>query len=525
MADDGVRLSEPARSVWAKSPAGDGAWLPLWQHMDDSADVAGLLFDKWLARGVVEFMSYEFAGREDDARKAVTFLAGIHDLGKATPAFAIQHDLLAQRMRSRGLGMPNTKLQLDDRHLAHHAVAGHQLLIRWLIAAGWRRAEARTWGVVLGGHHGVPPDAVTEQAATPDDVPHLYGRDLWESVQDELAQRVAVRTGAINRLADWQGLKLSQQFQVLVTGLVIVSDWIASNDEMFPYLPGELPEVSSHTDRAVTALDALQLPQPWRLKRPTADVVELFGARFDLPVGARPRPVQHVVADVARQMPEPGLMIVEAPMGEGKTEAALAAAEILAERWEAGGLLVALPTQATADAMFNRIVAWLDRMGAGDQDVGGAIVLTHGKARFNRLFQGLMAAGRWREIGTDDVYATKRCADGRKRHRTGHAVVAHSWLSGRKKAQLANFTIGTIDQLLFAGLKSRHLMLRHLGLAGKVAVLDEIHAYDAYMNSYLTKVVTWLVPRQATFALLMVAARLMTLRSRGSVTWVLRQMM
>ena len=34
-----------------------------------------------------------------------------------------------------------------------------------------------------------------------------------------------------------------------------------------------------------------------------------------------------------------------------------------------------------------------------------------------------------------------------------------------------------------------------------------------------------LVPRQATLALLMVAARLMTLRSFGSVAWVLRQRM
>lgn len=492
MADNDVRLSEPARSVWAKSLTEDGTWLPLWQHMDDSADVAGLLFDEWLAPSVVEFMADEFGGKADDARTALTFLAGIHDLGKATPAFAVQDVHLAQRMRALGLYMPETKLQLDDRHLAHHAVAGHHLLIRWLVAAGWRRGVARTWGVVLGGHHGVPPDSVTEQGATPDDIPHLYGRDLWESVRDELAQRVTVRTGASDRLTDWQGLKLSQQFQVLATGLVIVADWIASNDELFPYLPGELPEVQDHTDRAATALSALRLPRSWRLQSTAADVAELFAARFDLPAGAKPRPVQHVVAEVARRMPEPGLMIVEAPMGEGKTEAALTAAEILADRWGAGGLLVALPTQATTDAMFDRIVAWLDRMGAGDQDVGGAILLSHGKARFNRLFRGLMAAGRAREIGADDAHATKRGPDGRRQHRSGHAVAAHSWLSGRKKAQLANFTIGTIDQLLFAGLKSRHLMLRHLGLAGKVVVLDEIHAYDAYMNSYLTKVLTWL---------------------------------
>src|SRR5690606_21090604 len=78
-------------------------------------------------------------------------------------------------------------------------------------------------------------------------------------------------------------------------------------------------------------------------------------------------------------------------------------------------------------------------------------------------------------------------------HRAASAeLIAHQWLKGRKKAMLASFGVGTIDQLLFMGLKSRHLALRHLALAGKVVVIDEAHAYDTYMNSYLDRVLSWL---------------------------------
>lgn len=71
-------------------------------------------------------------------------------------------------------------------------------------------------------------------------------------------------------------------------------------------------------------------------------------------------------------------------------------------------------------------------------------------------------------------------------------LVAHAWLRGRKKAMLSSFVAGTIDQLLFAGLKSRHLALRHLAIAGKVVVIDEAHAYDTYMSVYLDRVLSWL---------------------------------
>lgn len=73
-----------------------------------------------------------------------------------------------------------------------------------------------------------------------------------------------------------------------------------------------------------------------------------------------------------------------------------------------------------------------------------------------------------------------------------HRVQVHQWFRGNKQVLLANFVIGTVDQLLLAALAQKHVMLRHLGLAGKVVIIDECHAYDTYMNCYLDRTLEWL---------------------------------
>lgn len=469
--------------MWAKSLNDDGEWLPLWQHMDDAADVAGDLFDTWLASSTRALIAEPFGGDAASSLAAVRFLAGCHDIGKATPAFAIQDQLLATQMRDLGLAMPSAKTDLLDRKRVHHSLAGHHLLRRWLLDHGWSARTVGAWAVIVGGHHGVPPDDLSVTGGSPMEYPDLYGQGSWTAVQRELVDRMAVRTGATNHLEIWRQARLSAQWQVVVSALVILADWIASNESLLPFHGDGLPEDRDDEVRAAHALNQLALPPPWRPEEFAGTVDQLFAARFELPLEAQPRPVQRAACDVAGQMSHVGLMIIEAPMGEGKTEAALAAAEVMARRWGCGGLMVALPTQATSDAMFARVVDWLDQLGSNDELVG-AVTLSHGKARLNRLFYGLIRAGRLAEIGRDE--------DGDRPEECGHGVVAHSWLSGRKKSQLANFVVGTIDQLLFAALKSRHLVLRHLALAGKVVVIDEVHAYDAFMNSYLTRVLTWL---------------------------------
>ncbi|MFE1287554.1 CRISPR-associated helicase Cas3' [Streptomyces sp. NPDC058751] len=454
--------------------------------MEDSAAVAGLLWDEWLPAGVRRLIAEALPAGEADGRKLAVWLAGVHDIGKATPAFACQVDQLADVMRTQGLEMRSRQAMGPDRRLAPHGLAGQILLGEWLQERhGWAARQTGQFTVAVGGHHGVPPENGQIKA--------LYDHEellrtpgpssgVWRQAQTELLDACADVFGVRGKLQSWQTVKVPQPVQVLLTALVIVSDWIASNPDLFPYFPDAGSRDGE--ERLVAAWRGLDLPPAWRAVEPAEDAQELFASRFGLPAGAKVRPVQEAAVGLAREMDAPGLMVIEAPMGEGKTEAALAVAEVFAARSGAGGVFFALPTMATGNAMFPRLLEWLKRL-PGEGGGRHSVHLAHSKAALNEAFAGLLAGG-------GRVAAVDVDADAPGPGAAGAELVAHAWLRGRKKAMLASFVAGTVDQLLFAGLKSRHLALRHLAVAGKVVVIDEAHAYDTYMSVYLDRVLTWL---------------------------------
>ncbi|WP_425583565.1 CRISPR-associated helicase Cas3' [Streptomyces macrosporus] len=496
----GECLAGAVRTVWAKHDRATDGWLPLWRHMADSAAVAGLLWDRWLPRNVQALVAGPLPGGMEDARRLAVWCAAGHDVGKATPAFACQVDALADRMRAVGLDMPGPKQVGDDRRMAPHGLAGQLLIQEWLVERfGWPERATVQFAVVAGGHHGVPPGH--GQILDLDHHPELLrtpgpSEPVWRRVQTELLDACADVYGVRDRLPHWQRVRLPQPVQVVLTALVVVADWIASNPDLFPYFPEEHPR--GDAARVAAAWRGLRLPGPWSPAVPAGTAGEVFATRFDLPPGARVRPVQEEAVRLARSMLAPGLMVIEAPMGEGKTEAALAVAEIFAARSGAGGVFVALPTMATGSAMFPRLLDWLDRLppdGLDDTTPEGrerSVLLAHSKAALNEPYADLLRAGRHTIAAVDQFGDEDQLRPSDDVRSAPAELVAHQWLRGRKKGLLASFAVGTIDQLLMAGLKSRHLALRHLAFAGKVVVIDEAHAYDAWMNTYLDRVLAWL---------------------------------
>lgn len=249
--------------------------------------------------------------------------------------------------------------------------------------------------------------------------------------------------------------------------------------------------------RATRAWRMLSLPKPWQVGRISETPDELFRDQFDIS-HAHLRPVQQEAVRLAQTMKSPGLMIIEANMGEGKTEAALLSAEILASRFHCGGIYYALPTQATVNAMFGRVLDWIGHLPAADRCMMTSLFLAHGKRELNDEYEELREQWFDDNHGLDAAFSERSSTgfvDGETMGSNAAAslqAVVNSWLTGRKRGNLSSFVVGTIDQVLMAGLRCKHVVLRHLALAGKVVILDEIHSNTAYMNVYMETVLSWL---------------------------------
>jgi CRISPR-associated endonuclease/helicase Cas3 len=191
-------------------------------------------------------------------------------------------------------------------------------------------------------------------------------------------------------------------------------------------------------------------------------------------------------------MSGPALVLIEAPMGEGKTEAAL----FLADHWTHAtgqqGLYLALPTQATSNQMFDRVTRFL--AGRYPQDRVN-LHLLHGHALLSDSYGELRrrADERRQSLAVTDIHDP--VAPGQ--------VVAEGWFAQNKKqGLLAPFAVGTIDQALLAVLQTRHVFVRLFGLAGKTVILDEVHAYDAYMGTLMERLLEWLAALGCSVVLL-----------------------
>lgn len=461
-------------ALWAKLGDGKAGYHPLVCHLHDVLAVTERLWNDVLPGRTRAWVAHDLGLDEPSAGRWVAGLAGLHDLGKASPAFQILTLPDPDGTHRRALEVAGLSPGVRPAPARHDVLAAP--VVRDILVArhGMARPLAGSIGLLLAGHHGVFPDPAQALALS-----SALGDPRWAAARGSLADAVLASAGL--GPASTLPTALPPRTAMLVAGLVCVADWIGSNTEYFPYLVsdsepppsefelnGYLARARERAARAVNQLGWAAVPASSQ----RAD----FAAAF----GFAPRPLQVVAERLAATLDGPGVVAIEAPTGEGKTEAALYLADAWAAVGGTRGAYVALPTQATSDQMFSRVRTFLERRYPRDVI---DLQLLHGHAALSAEFELLLRSGDrlftaadvGRDLGTDEG-----------------AVVAGTWFTARKRGLLAPYGVGTVDQALLAALVARHVFVRLFGLAGKVVVLDEVHAYDTYMSTLLERLLEWL---------------------------------
>lgn len=470
-------------ALWAKKEEKDGLmyWLPLTVHLEDTGRIMGLLWEHWMSEG----QKRTIADDTDIGKQIAIFTGAIHDIGKASPAFQLKKgfanskdldkELTEKLVRAGFIGIDSPDL-LSSPEKTPHGLAGEVILS----VLSDRFEKENDIGSIVGGHHGRPID----NKSMISDTLSSFKKNLFQSENessDIYKKWVSVHTEILNNALKSSSFKrcedipiLSQPAQAMLLGLLTMADWIASNTYFFPLI-GILDDtdidMNKRCENGFTRWRYSNQSDMW-LPEVYADCKNLFKERF----GFEPRDVQSIFAQTISDAKNPGLVILEAPMGLGKTEAALVGAEELAVKSGRSGLFFGLPTQATSNGIFPRIISWLKKQSVELGEKRG-LRLVHGKAFLNEEYNNLTSAS------NIDV-------DGDNEGREGFVV--NQWFCGKKTAIMDDFVVGTVDQLLMMALRQKHLALRHLGLSKKVVVIDEVHAYDAYMDQYLNMALEWL---------------------------------
>lgn len=438
----------------------------LLYHLIDVGQVARVLWNRVLTVGIRQQLALVLGQTIDETGQWLAFLAALHDLGKAGPAYQKKYSSkqLQQTLLDAGFG-------LHALGRAYDVTTPHGLVSTWALIAllpdmtGLDERFAHQIAVALGGHHGTWPPPGAENQIDDSKFPlwNETRRDLMRELLEVFSPPAAVSppTDPTERNA----------FLTILSGLVSVADWLGSrNKECFGFINKLMPARQYAEQSANNAVESLA-DLGWIGWQPDGRELSFTEAFSYMPAIQAPRGVQAEVIVAAAESSHPTLVILEAPTGIGKTEIAL----YLADRWlqqhRGRGLYVAMPTQATSNQMYGRVGRFL----------------SHRYPDIDRLnFHLIHGQAAWQDALKKEV-ELQSVGDDPQAH-----VVAESWFTPRKRTLLAPFGVGTVDQALMSVLQTRHFFVRLFSLSHKIIIFDEVHAYDAFMNTLFHRLLEWL---------------------------------
>lgn len=454
-------------SYWGKARPADGGGDDEYHLLPyHCLDVAAVAFVWWASTPGLRGQFVKLMGTNIDEgrlRAWVLFFVALHDFGKFDVRFQLKapRSLAALQPRWSRDELPNR----DEAERYGHGEYGLHWFVREypeLLGIGGKNEEVldawTPWLAAVAGHHGKIPR--TRRPADPPDADEVIvehdqaARRAWfHTLEGLLLNPVGVRLGDIPP-------PLHRDNATYLAGFCAVCDWLGSNEVWFKYCGDVTENLKTYFNDRTKMIAYERLIERCGL---AAHPASYKGVRALLAENELPRQLQTLVDALPVTA---GLTLVEAPTGSGKTEAALAYAWRLLDAGIADSIVFALPTQATANAMWERLNRFADALFGK----GSNLVLAHGKARWHEGHALLREAGHQRSAQADEDVRVQ-CAE---------------WLAeSRKRVFLGQIGVCTIDQVLLSVLPLRHKFVRSFGVMKSVLIVDEVHAYDCYMYGLL----------------------------------------
>ncbi|MBQ3033281.1 MAG: CRISPR-associated helicase Cas3', partial [Deferribacterales bacterium] len=355
--------------------------------------------------------------------KDTPFLAALHDIGKVSPTFQKK---ISNSIDNHPLKDELINVNSDiEKNWGGHAGVG-EITLEYIIDEYLQnRREYKYLPLIAGLHHG--SHSRKECRSTTSSNSKVLGGKHWNNL----------RINHFDSLKDYFKCNIEplndELIATITIGLTIVSDWIGSSRTF------DNPKIDYNLliDKALEEIGFKN------------NLIK-GGLSFEDIFGFKQRKSQEELINICDKE---GVYILEAPMGIGKTEAALYCAYKILEKGLARGIYFALPTQITSNKIYYRFKPFIEKISENKE----FIKLLHSNSKIYQL-------------GSD-------------------ADIGASWFDTSKRGLLAPFAVGTIDQALMAVMNVKHYPVRAFGLFGKVVILDEVHSYDTYTGTILDELV------------------------------------
>ncbi len=476
-------------SFWGKTEIDSSQWHPLICHMLDVANVTKHMLNSSINNTRTNFLSRYYKQETDESVNKISFLAGLHDLGKGSPPFQGLWKDYCKSLMNKGLKFP----PINDTTKKHGLMTSSFIMNS--LNQDKKEETDKTLKIIfeklaisLGGHHGVMTDKMKWQNYANNKF--YAGSATWFDARDRLIKEyyklvfgvdacdIELKQMVIDALPKkdmFKELKTDDSFFMLLSGLTSIADWLGSSTEWFKFdtinSSKDLLEYQARSlESAKNAVECIW-PQNKGLEKEFVDGNELFKHLFtsiDSPRPMQDKCIKIFPYTTDKIKTKQGIVIIEAPTGEGKTEASFYLMDNWLRKDVAKGAYIALPTQATSNQMFKRFAEYM----ATGHGLNITINLSHSMKDYNTT---------WVEINN------KSLSDGKY-----DALVANSWFEKSKRRLITPFGVGTIDQTLMGVLQVKHMFVRLFGLSGKTVIFDEVHAYDIYMSTLLERLIQWL---------------------------------